>query len=62
LYTVWIKIDETLPWIELKREYATRREAKQAAEYAIDRLAVKLVKIPQENKPLKTLATVRISR
>ena len=62
MYTVWIRIDETLPWIELKREYATRKEARQAAEYAIDRLDVKLVRVSQENKPLKTLATVRMSR
>ena len=62
MYTVWIRIDETLPWIELKREYATRKEARQAAEYAIDRLDVKLVRVSKESKPLKTLATVRMSR
>jgi hypothetical protein len=62
LYAVWIRIDETLPWIELKKEYATRKEARQAAQYAIARLAAKLVRISQEDKPLKVLATVRINR
>ena len=63
MYAVWIRIDETLPWIELKKEYATRKEARQAAaQYAIGRLAVKLVRISQEDKPLKVLATVRINR
>jgi hypothetical protein len=62
LYAVWIRIDETLPWIELKKEYATRKEARQAARYTIGRLAVKLVRISQEDKPLKVLATVRINR
>jgi hypothetical protein len=62
LYAVWIRIDETLPWIELKKEYATRKEARQAAQYAIGRLAVKLARISQEDKPLKVLATVNINR
>jgi hypothetical protein len=62
LYAAWIRIDETLPWIELKKEYATRKEARQAAQYAIGRLAVKLVRISQEDKSLKVLATVRINR
>jgi hypothetical protein len=62
LYAVWIRIDETLPWIELKKEYTTRKEARQAAQYAIGRLAAKLVRISQEDKPLKVLATVRINR
>jgi len=63
LYAVWIRIDETLPWIELKKEYMTRKEARQAAaQYAIGRLATKLVRISQEDKPLKVLATVRINR
>lgn len=62
MYAVWIRIDETLPWIELKKEYVTRKEARQAAQYAIGRLAAKLVRISQEDKPLKVLATVRINR
>ena len=62
MYAAWIRIDETLPWIELKKEYATRKEARQATQYAIGRLAVKLVRISQEDKSLKVLATVRINR
>ena len=62
LYATWIRIDETLPWLELKGEYATRREARQAAEQALNRAMLKIVNIPQEGKPLKALATVRIRR
>lgn len=62
MYAVMVRIDETLPWIELKKEYATRKEARQAAQYAMGRLAVKLVRISQEDKSLKVLATVRINR
>ena len=62
MYAVWIRVDETLPWIELKKEYATRKEARQAAQCVVGRLAVKLVRISQEDKSLKVLATVRINR
>ena len=63
MYAIWIRIDETLPWIELKKEYATRKEARQAAaQYAMGRLAVKLVRISKKDTPLKALATVRIDR
>jgi hypothetical protein len=63
LYAVWIRIDETLPWIELKKEYTTRKEARQAAaQYATGRLAVKLVRISRKDTSLKALATVRINR
>jgi hypothetical protein len=62
LYATWIRIDETLPWFELKGEYATRREARQAAEQALNKVMLKIVNIPQEGKPLKALATVRIRR
>jgi hypothetical protein len=62
LYTVWIRINETLPWIELKGEYPTRREARQAAEQALKNTLLKIVNIPQENRPIKALATARVSR
>ena len=57
MYTVWIRIDETLPWIELKKEYATRREARQAAQHTLDRLAVKLVRTSEKSGSLKAFAT-----
>jgi hypothetical protein len=59
LYSIWIRIEGTLPWIELKGEYATRREATQAAQEAVNNITVKLVNIPQEKRALRALATVR---
>jgi hypothetical protein len=59
LYSIWIKIDKTLPWIELKGEYETKNEARQAAQIAKSKIATKLVKIPQERRLIKDLITVR---
>jgi len=62
LYTVLIRVDETLPWIELKGEYETRKEARRAAEEAIRKIAVMVVNIQQEKTPLKALAMMKAGR
>jgi len=59
LYAVWIKIDETLPWIELKATYQTRREAKKAAKDFLNSIKVKIVATPEKRKQMKALATIR---
>jgi len=59
LYAVWIKIDETLPWIELKRNYQTRNEAKKAAEDFLYSMQMKIMKIPEKTKPLNAITTIR---
>jgi hypothetical protein len=43
-----VKVDESLPWIELKRAYKTRREAVEAAERFLDRVQTKIVAIPEK--------------
>lgn len=56
LYAVWIKIDETLPWIELKGKYRTKREAKKAARDNLDRVEIRVVEMPEKKTLVKTLA------
>jgi hypothetical protein len=62
LYTVWIKIDETLPWIELKGEYQTRREAKKAANESLSMVKIKTVEIQEKRSPMKALEFVKATR
>jgi hypothetical protein len=62
LYTVWIKIDETLPWIELKGEYQTRKEAKKRAEEFLVSTRAKIVEIPEKKRPMRPLAYVKTAR
>lgn len=50
LYVVWVKIDETIPWIELEGSYPTRREAKEAAKEILNRAKIKVMKTPQKRK------------
>jgi hypothetical protein len=62
LYAVLIKIDETLPWIELKGEYQTRREAKKAANEFLNVVKIKTVEIPEKRSPMKALEFVKATR
>ena len=62
LYVVWIKIDETLPWIELKGEYQTRREAKEAANEFLNVVKIKIMEIPEKRSPMKALEFVKATR
>jgi hypothetical protein len=59
MYCVMVKIDESLPWIELKGEYATRTEARQAGQRVVQRIGMKIATIPNEKRPIKALVTVR---
>jgi len=57
MYTAWIKIDETLPWIELKGKYKTRTEAKKAAKDTLRCAEIRVVEIADVKRRVKVLAT-----
>ncbi len=61
-YAVWIKIDETLPWIELKGTHQTRGEAKRAAEKFLNSVKIRIVKMPEKRRRIKALVTIKHSR
>jgi len=57
-----IKVDKTLPWIELNETYQTKREARKAANHSLKSMKTKVVNVPEKKKPMKTVASIRISR
>jgi hypothetical protein len=59
VYAVWIKVDSTLPWIELKRAYQTRKEARKAAQDFLNSMQIRIVTIPETEKKVRPLATIR---
>jgi hypothetical protein len=59
LYGICIKVDETLPWIELKGSYQTRKEARKAVKDFLSSMQVKIVSMPESRKQIKALATIR---
>ncbi|MDH5746210.1 MAG: hypothetical protein OEZ21_04540 [Candidatus Bathyarchaeota archaeon] len=62
MYAVWIRIDETLPWIELKGKYQTRSEAKRAADKFLSSIKIRVVTMPEKRRRIKALATVKHAR
>jgi hypothetical protein len=62
MYYVMVKIEESLPWIELKGEYATRTEARQAAQRVMQRIGTKIANIPDEKRSMRAVVTVRAKR
>ncbi|MEM2337865.1 MAG: hypothetical protein QXK93_03095 [Candidatus Bathyarchaeia archaeon] len=59
VYAVWIKVDETLPWIELKGTYQSRREARKAAKEFLKTLKVKIVKVNSKRKSMRAVVMVK---
>jgi len=47
MYTAWIKIDDSLPWIELKETFQTKTEAEESAKEKLNSVKIKIVKLPQ---------------
>jgi hypothetical protein len=62
LFTAWVKIDDTLPWIELKGEYQTRMSAHKAANQILKDAEIKIIRIERTKHPLKVLATAKARR
>ena len=62
MYTVWVRIDATLPWIELKETYKTRNEAKREVQDFLKSMQVRIVHMPENTRPVKALITIIKSR
>jgi hypothetical protein len=54
---IWVKIDETLPWIELKGEYQTKEAAKNATGEILDGVRIKIVKAFESGERVEASAT-----
>ncbi len=46
-YSAWIKIDDSLPWIELKETFQTKTEAKESTKVKLSAAKIKIVSMPQ---------------
>jgi hypothetical protein len=59
LYAIWVKIDETLPWIELNGTYQTEKEARKMAKELLSKIKVRIAKVEKERRQMKAVATVK---
>jgi hypothetical protein len=56
---VWIKINETLPWIELENEYQTRVEARKEVEKILNNATIRIVSEQKKAKRVKVLVAIK---
>ena len=54
LYSVWIKIDDGLPWIELEEAFRTRAEAQKVVKERLNKAKIKIAELPKQEKHIKT--------
>ena len=53
MYSAWIKLDESLPWIELEEAFRTKAEAQKAVQEVLSKAKIKISKLPKRAKRLK---------
>jgi PDZ domain-containing secreted protein len=59
MYSAWIKIDDSLPWIELEETFHTRAEAQEAMKEKKSKVKVKIVNASKSERQIKASITLR---
>ena len=62
MFSIWIKIDKTLPWIEINGTYETRKEAKKAAETFLNSIQLRIISTPENRRKLIARVTLQTHR
>jgi hypothetical protein len=47
MYSAWIKIDDSLPWIELEKAFQSKAEARRAVKKILKKTKVKISRVPK---------------
>jgi hypothetical protein len=58
MYSAWIKLDDSLPWIELEEAFQTKAEAQKAVQEVLNKAQIKISKLPNKKKE-RTVKTRR---
>jgi len=59
MYSAWVKIDDSLPWIELKEAFQTKTEAQEAIKEKLSKVKIKIVEMPPRKNQTKASITVK---
>jgi hypothetical protein len=59
MYSAWIKIDDSLPWIELEGVFQTKAAAQEALKERRSKVKIKIVKMSKQEKQIKATIKVR---
>jgi hypothetical protein len=50
MYSAWIKIDDSFPWIELEEAFQTKAEAQKRVKELLSRARIKIAKLLKQKK------------
>jgi hypothetical protein len=59
MYSAWVKIDDSVPWIELKEIFQTKTEAQEAIKEKLSKVKIKIVLMPPRKSTIKKSITVK---
>ena len=59
MYSTWVKIDESLPWIELKEAFQTKTEAQEAIKEKLSKVRIMIVEMPPRKNPMNASIAVK---
>jgi hypothetical protein len=59
MYSAWVKIDDSLPWIELKEAFQNKTEAQEAIRRKLSKVKIKIVEMPRRKNTTKASITVK---
>jgi hypothetical protein len=59
MYSAWVKIDDSLPWIELKEVFQTKNEAQGAIKEKLSKVKIKIVEMSPRKSPIKASITAK---
>ncbi len=50
MYSAWIKLDDSLPWIELEDAFKTKAEAQQGVLEVLSKAKIRISRLPNKKK------------
>jgi hypothetical protein len=59
MYSAWIKIDDSLPWIELEGAFQSKAAAQEALKERRSKVKIKIVKMSKHERQIKATIKVR---
>ena len=59
MYSAWIQIDDSLPWIELEEAFQTKAEAQKAVKEILSKTKIQIAKLPKNGKKIKAKVRLR---
>jgi hypothetical protein len=50
MYSAWIKLEDSLPWIELEEAFQTKAEAQKAVQEVLSKVKIRISELPKKGK------------